>query len=150
MNELIDGILRSTPDDLGRAMLHDIAAGELQGFVPDVTHYHAAGLYGRRIFVPANCVVVTLKHLQQHLTIALTGRCTVVDEQGNRTEVVAPAVWVTEAGTQRSVYTHEDTEWITVHQTDVTDVAELERTLVVDTLADEKQKLAAQTGGRLT
>lgn len=140
-NEIINRMQSITPTDLGMAMIAEIAAGNMPQIDAPLEHFHAFGLYGRRIFVPADSVVVTMRHLQQHLTIALKGRCTVVDEQGNRREVIAPAVWVTEPGTQRSVYAHDDVEWITVHHTFLTDVDELMKNLAEDPFVEAKKNM---------
>jgi hypothetical protein len=87
-------------------------------FKPDVEHYEAKGLFGRRNFVPAGSCVVTYIHKQEHFTIALRGRCLVVDQDGNRTEVEAPQVWVTQPGTQRAVIALTDTEWFCAYAHD--------------------------------
>jgi hypothetical protein len=80
-------------------------------FEPPVWHYQAKGLFGRRAFAPAGSCIVTLVHKQEHFTVALSGRCLVVDQDGNKTEVEAPNVWVTQPGTQRALIALTDVEW---------------------------------------
>ena len=80
-------------------------------FEPPVWHYQAKGIFGRRNFVPAGSCVVTFVHKYEHITVALRGRCLVVDQDGNKTEVEAPQVWVTQPGTQRAVIALTDVEW---------------------------------------
>lgn len=112
-------------------------------FVPPVDHYLAKGLYGRRIYVPAGSCVATYVHKIQHITIALKGRCLVVDQDGVHHEVVAPAVFVTEPGTQRAVLALTDTEWVTVHPTDETDVTKMEEVCCCRSFEEYENYLAA-------
>lgn len=84
-------------------------------FEPPVQHYTAKGLYGRRAFAPAGSCVVTHVHAVEHFTVVLSGACFVVDQDGNRSEIVAPQVFVTQPGTQRALIAVTDVEWFTVH-----------------------------------
>lgn len=106
------------PPENARALL-DALAGSMRGqaetFEPAVSHYQAGGLYARRVYVPAGVCVSTRVHKQMHVTIALAGECWVMNERGERSQVVAPAVFVTEPGTARAVYAVTDTQWLTVH-----------------------------------
>lgn len=92
-------------------------------YEPALSHYRARGLYGRRIYVPAGHCVATRVHRQVHFTIALKGHCRVVDQDGNLADVVAPAVFVTQPGTQRACLALSDVEWLTVHAADIADVS---------------------------
>ena len=80
-------------------------------FEPPVWHYQAKGLFGRRAIAPAGSCIVTLVHKQEHFTVALRGRCLVVDQDGNKTEVEAPQVFVTKPGTQRALIALTEVEW---------------------------------------
>jgi len=101
--------------DLKNAMQQAIDDGEIAKVDAPLEHYFAAGLYGRRIFVPAGTTVVTKVHKVQHIAIALKGTCTVIDQDGKKSIVSAPSVFITEPGTQRAIFCHDDVEWITVH-----------------------------------
>ena len=122
-----------TSSDFKAAMVDAIASGVLEQVVPPLEHYHTPDLYGRRIFVQAGTVISTKVHKVEHITVALKGRCTVVDENGVKSEVVAPAVFITKPGTWRKVYAHDDVEWITVHHCKEQDVEAIEKKLVCDT-----------------
>lgn len=139
MNQLI-ALSGSSIAELKTAMIDGIKSDELHEIDPLLDHYFATGLYGRRIYVPAGVTVVTKIHLQQHITIALKGTCTVVDENGNKTEISAPGVWITQPGTQRAVYCHTDVEWLTVHATEQTEIPLLENELTCDDLEDYELK----------
>lgn len=86
-----------------------------------VWHYLAPGLYGRRCFMAAGSCVVSRIHKYEHITVALTGSCVVVDADGNKTRIAAPHVWVTQPGMQRALLIEEDSEWLTVHAAEIKD-----------------------------
>lgn len=124
---------RATITALHDVMASAVDAGELTAIEPPLEHYHTPGLYGRRIFVPGGTVVITKVHKSEHITVALKGTCTVRDEQGNLSEISAPAVFVTRPGTRRAVYAHDDVEWLTVHACTTQNLDQIESLLVADT-----------------
>lgn len=138
---------RPTPDDLGRAMIDAIRAGELEQKCQPIQHCLNAGVYYRKIFCDPGDVIVTKRHKLDHITIAERGECYVSDESGNQTHVVAPAVWRTKAGTQRAVFCPpldsqgkpNRVEWATVHQgiPDYVTLDDVEVFLTDSTLTDE-------------
>lgn len=129
--------------ELKQSMKAAINEGELIQIVPPLEHYHTPELYGRRIFVPAGATVVTKVHKAEHITVALKGHCVVVDEVGQRHDVVAPEVFITKPGTQRAVYAVTDTEWLTVHACKEQIVENIEKILVCDTMDEYDHFLEA-------
>jgi len=130
--------------ELKDSMQSAIAAGDLTQIEAPLDHYHTDELYGRRIYVPAGATVITKVHKSEHITVALKGECVVVDEIGDRKEVIAPAVFVTRPGTQRAVYAITDTEWLTVHAYQgVKDLENIENFLVCDTMDQYNSLLEA-------
>lgn len=123
---------RVTLDAYKSAMADAIASGELTQLDPPLEHFHTPDLYGRRIFVKKDSYIITMVHKSEHITIALKGHCTVVDENGDKTEVVAPAVFVTKPGTRRAVYAHDDVEWVTVHACKEQELDKIEAQLVCE------------------
>lgn len=123
---------RVTLGELKAHMAASISSGDMEQIKPPLEHYHTSDLYGRRIFVPGGTVVVTKIHKVEHITVALKGSCTVIDEKGIKYEVTAPAVFVTKPGTRRAVYAHTDVEWLTVHACQEQDVKVIEQMLVCD------------------
>jgi len=121
---------RVTLTDFKAAMASAIDSGEIEQVVPPLEHYHTAKQYGRRIFVKAGTGILTKVHKSEHFTVALKGHCTVVDEHGDTTEVIAPAVFITKPGTRRAVYAHDDVEWLTVHAIEEQDLDKIEAALV--------------------
>lgn len=121
---------RISIENLKASMVDAIAAGGMEQIKPPLEHYHTPDLYGRRIFVPGGTVIVTKVHKVEHITVALKGSCTVVDEHGIKYEIVAPSVFVTKPGARRAVYAHDDVEWLTVHACKEQDVKVIEQLLV--------------------
>jgi hypothetical protein len=101
-----------------RAVFADLAAimkDSEAAFTPKVEHYRAKGLYGRWAEAPAGSCIVTYVHKIEHLTVILQGTALVIDQEGNRTQVTAPGVFVTKPGTQRTLVSLTDVIWMTVH-----------------------------------
>lgn len=121
---------------LKAAMDEGIANGELHAVEAPLEHYQAGDLYGRRIYVPAGTTIVTKVHKTQHLTVALKGHCTVFNESGDKFEVVAPQVFITEPGTLRAIYAHTEVEWFTAHICPVVEPEERERFLACDSIEE--------------
>ena len=128
--------LSHTLDAFKNSMEECVQNGEHERIEPPLEHFHTPDLYGRRIFVPGGTAIVTKVHKTEHITVALRGHCTVVDGDGQKQEVIAPAVFITKPGTQRAVYAHDDVEWITVHACKEQDMDRVEAALVCSTMAD--------------
>lgn len=95
-------------------------------------HTFAPGMYAREILLPAETFIVGKIHKHAHLNIVTRGRCTVVTEFGRR-EIDAsagPVTFTSDAGAKRALYVHEETVWTTVHATNSTDLAEIERDII--------------------
>jgi quercetin dioxygenase-like cupin family protein len=130
--------------DLKNAMQQAIDDGEIAKVDAPLEHYFAAGLYGRRIFVPAGTTVVTKVHKVQHIAIALKGTCTVIDQDGKKSIVSAPSVFITEPGTQRAIFCHDDVEWITVHASESNDVQVIEKNVTCDSFEEYNMLIESQ------
>lgn len=102
-------------DDFAQAIEIAKQNGELQTTETPLTHYHTEELYGRRIVVPSGAVFTTRVHKSDHISIMLRGHITIVDQDGNKVDVVAPDAFVTRKGTHRIVYVHDEVEFMTVH-----------------------------------
>lgn len=122
--------------ELKTSMHNAVNSGELIQIEAPLDHYHTPELYGRRIYVPAGATVVTKVHKSEHITVALKGHCVVVDEIGDRKDIVAPAVFITKPGTQRAVYAVTDVEWLTVHACEEQAMEKIEKFLVCDTMSE--------------
>lgn len=93
-------------------------------------HNFCPGLYARTVFMPAGTVLTSKIHKTQHFFVVSKGSCTVSNSHGERELISAPYLGVTMPGTKRALLIHEDCIWTTFHATDLTDVAEIERTIL--------------------
>lgn len=134
------------PIELGLAMVEGCVSGELKEAENPSEHFFADGLYGRATTAQKDDVIVSQRHLKQHITVAIYGNCTVVDEQGNKTYVEAPGIWITEAGTIRSIYCHTDVKWLTVHANPkgISDVDEMEAEIAENPFTEYRKILEDQ------
>ena len=141
MNDLTEIVkTNATLDDFTNVMKAGIIGGDLEEVTLPLEHFHPHGLYGRKIFMPAGTILTSRVHNQQHLSVVLSGHCTVVDEKGNAHDIRAPMIWVTEPGTQRALHIHEDCIWLTVHATDLKEVEALEEALTCPSMEEYEQR----------
>lgn len=75
----------------------------------------AEGIYIREIFMPKGTFVVTKIHKHKSPYFILRGDCSVMSEDGSVERITQPRSGMTMPGTQRLIYMHEDTVWITCH-----------------------------------
>ena len=73
-------------------------------------------------------------HNHAHVNVLSMGRVSVYTEQGPE-EFSAPRTWISEPGTKRVVYTHEDAVWNTIHHnpTNETDTDKIEEFVIAKT-----------------
>ena len=90
-----------------------------------VTHRFTPGLYIREIFMPKNTILTSLLHLTTHPFFIMQGEFSVWHRGIEVQRIKAPYTGITEAGTRRLLYIHEDTIWTTCHVTDLTDPDEI-------------------------
>lgn len=97
-----------------------------------VRHHFAPGIYLRELHIPAGMITTGKIHKYACLNILAKGRrSTLIDSR--IVEVEAPHIHLAPPGMKRVSYTHEDSVWITVHNTNLTDIDEIERELVCET-----------------
>jgi hypothetical protein len=88
-----------------------------------LTHTFADGLYIREIFMPKGQIISTGIHKKKHPYFVLKGEISVLTQDGI-TKIKAPYHGITDPGTKRIIFIHEDSVWITVHATDKDNVEE--------------------------
>ncbi len=94
-----------------------------------LVHSYGEGCYIRQIFMPKGTLIVSKIHKKTHPYFVMTGRASVATEDG--VEVIqAPYQGMTQAGTKRALYIHEDMIWMTVHVTDETDLDKIEAEII--------------------
>lgn len=98
-------------DHLELAML---ASGEpMRDFT--VSHVFTTGLYVRTILMPAGSLLTSRIHKTQHPFVVLAGRVEVYIPGVGTQLIEAPYFGVTEPGTRRLLYIHDDCVWSTFH-----------------------------------
>ncbi len=98
-------------------------------------HTFVGGLYVREITMKAGLVITSRIHKTTSPYFIMSGAVSVITDDGP-VYLKAPYHGITEAGTKRVLYIHEDTVWITVHRTDATEIEEVEDELVAKTFHD--------------
>jgi hypothetical protein len=101
---------------------------EIEKLCP-LKHSYGDGCYIRQIFMPKGTLITSKIHKVTHPYFVMTGKASVATEDG--IEVIqAPFQGMTQAGTKRALYIHEDMIWITVHVTDETDLDKIEEEII--------------------
>ncbi len=111
-------------------------------------HYFAKGLYAREIFIPKGVLLTGKIHRTEHLNIISKGDISVVTETGTK-RIKAPFTMVSQPGTKRVGYAHEDTVWTTIHNIDETDLEKIETALIApsfEELGPVKEPLQVEEG----
>ena len=106
--------------------------GEIEGAV---THNFADGQYIRTIVMPKGLTGVSEIHAKNHPFFIMTGEVSVFSEKGIA-RLKAPYHGITQAGTQRVLYIHEDCTWITVHRTDCLTPKEVKSEVLLESFDD--------------
>ena len=99
------------------------------------------GLYTRELFMPANQVVVSMIHRQQHPWFLLKGNVSYLTDAGEVKTITGPHIIHTQIGTQRVIFVHEDTQWCCVYKTDAKTFEEAEADVYADNYKELPQKV---------
>lgn len=92
-------------------------------------HFICNKTYTRQITLPKDTLLTGKVHNFDHTSILSKGDVSVMTPEGI-TRIKAPATWISKAGTKRLIYVHEEAIWATIHQSEHTIVADLEKELV--------------------
>jgi hypothetical protein len=91
-----------------------------------VIHRFGPGVYIREVKIPAGVFAIGHHQNFEHMNIFLSGRLTMLNEDGTTTEMIAPVTYVAKPGRKIS-FSHEDVVWINVYATDEQDIEKLEK-----------------------
>ena len=94
-----------------------------------VSHHFGPNIYIREVVMPAGTVVVGKPHKTEHMCNMISGRMIVVNEDGEQTEVAAPAVFMAKKG-RKTAYIIETVRFQNIFSTDETNIEKLENMLV--------------------
>jgi hypothetical protein len=93
-----------------------------------VKHIFGPGVYIRQITIPAHAVIVGRYHRHEHVSVMLKGSMTLLNPDGSKTEVAAPATINCQAG-QKIAFTHEEVIFSNIYATECRDSDKLEEQL---------------------
>lgn len=114
-------------DRLEEAMLQGAPLVDLP-----LVHRFTYGLYIREIFMPAKTLLTSKIHKTEHPFVILKGKVSVLIPGEEVAHLEAPHFGITQPGTRRLLYIHEDTTWLTFHPNpeDVEDLVKIEERLI--------------------
>jgi hypothetical protein len=90
-----------------------------------VVHRFGPGIYIREVTIPAGSLSIGHYQKTTHLNNMLTGKVTMINEDGSHSELVAPQTFVSQPG-RKIGYIHETIVWQNIYATNETDVEKLE------------------------
>lgn len=96
---------------------------------PHIAHHFGGGVYAKETIVPAGHVLVQHMHEQAHLSVLARGRV-LLEVDGQRREIDAPACLTIEAGKHHGIKALTDVVWYCIHATDCTDPDEVDEVLI--------------------
>lgn len=122
-----DAALHEEMDRLELGMLASAPAVDLP-----VEHRFTPGLYIRTIHMPAGTLLTSKIHRTEHPYVVTRGRVSVYIPDRGVEHLEAGHMGITQAGTRRLLYIHEDTVWTTFHPNpdDVEDLEVIEERLI--------------------
>ena len=100
-----------------------------------VKSFSLNGMYAREILIPKGTLLTGRVHLFDYVDIMLSGDITVATAEGAK-RFTGDNVFQGVAGRKRAGYAHEDTRWITVHNTEITDDDDFYHVLTTQTVSD--------------
>ncbi|NGP41066.1 hypothetical protein [Acinetobacter lwoffii] len=116
--------------NLQNGLQDGISSGDIQPAETSVTDHFSKGLYLREFKAKAGTLAVSKMHRTEHIIIFLTGSVSIATDNGVEL-IKAPCIAKTTPGTKRVAYFHEDSICVTVHATELSDVDEIEKEIIV-------------------
>jgi len=95
-----------------------------------IRHHFFPGMYAKEVRIPEGYVLVSHKHLFDHLSILASGSI-MLGVDGKRTLHKGPAALNIVAGQNHEVHALTDVVWFCIHATDETDVDKVDEILIV-------------------
>jgi hypothetical protein len=119
-------LVSSSEESLGDNMLN---------VVMPVEHNFTEKQYIREFRAPAGHVIVSKIHNTNHPLFLLEGDVTIIEKSGKR-RMTAPTFSITEVGTKRVVFVHEDCYFVTVHPAESTTLFDVEEEVMAKSFED--------------
>lgn len=105
----------------------------LPQIVPRVDHRFCGGIYSRSIHLEPGVMIEGALHRTHHPYVLSVGRVLVMNG-GKSVIIQAPYYGETKPGDKRFIYAYEYSIFTTFHATDLTDIVEIERTILGEEL----------------
>jgi len=133
--EMRDGILK-VEEELSKLPGAIIGHDNDNSLLP-LKHTFVDGAYIREIFMPKGTLLTSKIHKICHPYFIMKGDCSVLTDEGV-VRLKAPYQGITEPGTKRILYIHEDTIWITVHTNpdNKEDLEKIEEEIIAESFDD--------------
>jgi hypothetical protein len=93
------------------------------------------GMYARQILIPRDTILTGRVHLAEYVDIMISGDITVATPDGCK-RFTGYNVFKGAMGRKRAGYAHEDTVWLTVHRTEITDADQYVNEMTVFNMKD--------------
>ena len=98
-------------------------------------HTFVDGAYVRQITMAKGSLFTSQIHKYKHPYFIMKGECTVFTEDG-QVRLKAPFWDVTNPGTKRLLFMHEEVIWITVHVTDKENLKDIQKEITFETFSE--------------
>jgi hypothetical protein len=92
-------------------------------------HHFGPNLYIKEVTMPTGALIIGKHHRMEHLCNMVSGRMIVMDEQGNKKELVAPTTFMAKTG-RKIAYIIETVVFQNIYSTPETDIEKLENMCV--------------------
>lgn len=142
MNELTEIQVNALLADaiIERIEAMEVVMAECEQVEIPVKSSNTNGMYCREITIPKGTLLTGRVHLFDYVDIMLSGDITVATADGAK-RFTGAHVFDGKAGRKRAGYAHEDTQWITVHRTDINDGDVFYNTLTVRNMRDYNNRI---------
>jgi len=108
---------------------------ELPQTMPKLEHFFAHKIYARKGVIKKGTILIGAIKKYSHINIIVYGDSSVFTEDGE-TRIKGHTVLVSQGGTKRVIYAHEDTLWITIISANETDLDKVEEEVLCKTYDD--------------
>lgn len=108
---------------------------ELPQAMPELEHFFAHKIYARKGIIKKGTILIGAIKKYSHINIIVYGDSSVFTEYGE-IRIQGHNVLVSQGGTKRIIYAHEDTLWITIISANETEPEKIEEEVLCKTYDD--------------
>lgn len=116
-----------------------------------LVHTFAGPIYIREIRIPKDTLLTGKIHRHDHPMFLLSGDASIVSEHTGPLRIKGPCHFVSQAGTKRLIYTHEECVFVTIHYVgEERDLSKIEDIVIAPTYEDYEKGLACSESKSLS